>query len=66
MATLHTVVDEIMDARRSISSERSVLIAISGVDASGKGYFTERLVSAPQTKGVRVVSINVGVVEPPR
>ncbi|MBC8280440.1 MAG: hypothetical protein H8E48_06615 [Chloroflexi bacterium] len=66
MATLHTVVDEIMDARRSISSERSVLIAISGVDASGKGYLPERLVSAPQTKGVRVVSINVGVVEPPR
>lgn len=59
MTTLHTVVNEILDARRSISDERSVLIAISGIDASGKGYFTERLVGALQTIGVRAVSINV-------
>ena len=59
MTTLHTAVNEILDARRSISDERSVLIAISGIDASGKGYFTERLVSALQTIGVRAVSINV-------
>ena len=43
MTTLQTVVNEILDARNSISSERSVLTAISGIDASGKGYFTERL-----------------------
>ena len=49
MTTLHTAVNEILDARRSISDERSALIAISGIDASGKGYFTERLVGALQT-----------------
>jgi len=59
MTTLHTVVNEILDARRSISSERSVLIAISGIDAGGKGYFTERLVGALHSKGVRAVWINV-------
>ena len=55
MTTLHTVVNEISDARRSISSERNALIAISGIDASGKGYFTERLVAALQAVGVRAV-----------
>jgi len=59
MPTLGTVVNEILDARSSISSERSVLTAITGIDASGKGYFTERLVGALQTKGVCAVAINV-------
>ena len=59
MATLHSVVNEILDARSTISSERSALIAISGIDAGGKGYFTERLVGALQSKGVRAVWINV-------
>ena len=59
MATLHTVIDEILDARNTIPSDRSALIAISGIDAGGKGYFTERLVGALQAKGVRTVSVNV-------
>ncbi len=59
MSTLQTVVNEILEARSSISSERSVLTAITGIDASGKGYFTERLVDALQTSGVCAVAINV-------
>jgi len=59
MATLHTVIDEILDARNTVPSDRSALIAISGIDAGGKGYFTERLVGALQAKGVRAVWINV-------
>ena len=59
MSTLQTAVNEILDARSSISSERSVLTAITGIDASGKGYFTERLVRALQTKRVCAVAINV-------
>ena len=59
MSTLQTIVNEILDARSSISSERSVLTAITGIDASGKGYFTERLVGALQTKGVSAVAISV-------
>ena len=58
MATLQTVVDKILDARGSVPSQRSVLAAISGVDAGGKGYFTERLVPALQAKGVRTVAVN--------
>lgn len=58
MSTLQTVVDRILDARSSIPSQRSVLAAVSGIDAAGKGYFTERLVGALQTTGVRAVAIN--------
>ncbi len=59
MLTLQTVVNQILEARSSISPERSVLTAITGIDACGKGYFTERLVGALQTKGIRAVAISV-------
>ena len=57
-STLQTVVDEILDARGSVPAERSVLAAVSGIDAAGKGYFTGRLVGALRDKGVRAVAIN--------
>ena len=38
MSTLQTVVAEILDARSSIPSQRSVLTAITGIDSCGKGY----------------------------
>ena len=59
MAILQTIVDEILDARSSIPSQRSLLTAISGIDAGGKGFFTERLVGALREKGLRAVAINV-------
>jgi len=59
MSNLQTVVNEILKARSVISAERCVLTAISGIDASGKGYFTERLVDALKKKGVCAVAINV-------
>ncbi len=59
ISTLQTVVDEILVTRSLVSSDRSVLTAVSGIDAAGKGYFTERLVGALQDKGVRAVAISV-------
>ena len=58
-ATLQTVVIEILAARKTVPAERSVLAAISGIDAGGKGYFTERLVPALEKQGVRAVHISV-------
>ena len=58
-STLQAVVDEVLDARRSVPAERSVLTAISGIDAGGKGYFTERLVAALRSQGVRAVAISI-------
>ncbi len=59
MATLQDAVDTILETRRSTPAERSVLVAISGIDGSGKGYVTARVVDALQTNGVRTVAINV-------
>ena len=59
MSTLQNLVNEIMDARSLIPSHRSFLTAISGIDSSGKGYFTARIVNALQNKGLRAVAINV-------
>ena len=59
MSTIQTIVHKILDAQGSISPGRSLLTAVSGIDAGGKGYFTERLVGALQSKGVRAVGISV-------
>ncbi len=59
VATLQDVVDELMACRRTVPTQRSVLAAVSGIDAGGKGYFTERLVLALKNQGVRAVAINV-------
>jgi len=59
MSTLRTIVDEILDARSSIPSQRSVLAAITGIDGCGKGHVTAQIVDALQTKGVRAVAINI-------
>lgn len=37
MSNLQTVVDQILDARRAIPAQRSVLTAITGIDGCGKG-----------------------------
>ena len=58
IAALQTVVNEILDARSSIPSRRSLLAAITGIDGCGKGYLTARIVEALQTKGVRAVAVN--------
>ncbi len=58
MSALQTVVNEILDARSSIPSRRSLLTAITGIDGCGKGYVTARIVEALQAKGVRAVAIN--------
>ena len=56
---VHSAVAEILEARNSIPSERSVLTAITGIDGCGKGYVAARIVDALQTEGVRAVSINI-------
>jgi uridine kinase len=56
---LADVVATIADARRRIPAARSVLVAISGIDGSGKGYVTARISEALRAKDLRVAAINV-------
>jgi uridine kinase len=56
---LADVVATIVDARRRIPAARSVLVAISGIDGSGKGYVTARISEALRARDLRVAAINV-------
>lgn len=49
----------IIDRRLAVAKEKSLLVAISGIDGSGKGYVTEKLVNGINDKGVNAISINI-------
>jgi len=59
MLNLRAIINEILEARRSIPPQRSVLVGLSGIDGSGKGYVTAQIVTALQAKGVRTAGINI-------
>ncbi len=50
---------EILGRRRRIAPSRAVLVGVSGIDGSGKGYVTARLVSDLRLLGWKAVGINV-------
>jgi len=52
--------ETIIEAKRSkIRSNRALLVGISGIDASGKGFITSRLASVLRDRGFRVAGTNV-------
>ena len=59
MLNLRAIINEILEARRSIPPQRSVLVGLSGIDGSGKGYVTAQIVATLQAKDVRTAGINI-------
>ena len=59
MAGLTSSIARIVEERGRIAAERALLTAISGIDASGKGYLTAQLAAALQARGYRVANINI-------
>lgn len=59
MAELQAVIERICETRVSIPAQRSVLVAITGIDGCGKGYFAAQLTRQLATQGVRAAIINV-------
>jgi len=59
MLDLQIFSNKILDVRRALQTDRSVLAAITGIDAAGKGYFTAELVKALQAIGVRAAAVNI-------
>ncbi len=57
--SMQLLVGKILEARGQIPGQRSLLVAVSGIDGSGKGYVTAKLVAALQARGVRVAGINI-------
>lgn len=56
---IQELVATILQKRAAVSSERSLLIAVSGIDGSGKGYISNKLVGQLNKQGVQAVSINI-------
>jgi len=59
MSELKPVAEAILKKRTSVPPTGGVLAAVSGIDGSGKGYVTARLVAELQKLGVHAALINV-------
>jgi uridine kinase len=52
-------VDQIAEQRALAPRERSLLVGISGIDGSGKGYVTQQLVARLALRSIAAANINV-------
>jgi uridine kinase len=59
MTELQAVTGQILEKRASIPAQRSVLVAITGIDGCGKGYFAAELLKQLAAQGVRAATISV-------
>ena len=55
---LASIVAEILEARSRVPAMRALLVGISGIDGSGKGFITEKLADALRTKSLNVALIS--------
>ena len=58
-ARLDAAINQIIQARRIVTSERAVLVAITGIDGCGKGYITRQIAHVLETQGLRIATINI-------
>ncbi len=59
MTDLSATVTAILTTRRRVAASESTLVALSGIDGSGKGYLAELLTTALQQEGVHATTLNV-------
>jgi uridine kinase len=59
MPELAPILDRILSRRQEIASAECLLVAVSGIDASGKGYCTRLMVEALREKGINAVGIGL-------
>jgi len=55
---LQPFISRIIAQRRVTSAQRAIVVGISGIDASGKGFITEKIAQRLQEAGWRVATIN--------
>ena len=58
-ATLDALIPTLLERRRTIPTSRSLLVGLSGIDGSGKGYLANQIVPRLWQASVHAVSINV-------
>lgn len=54
-----SLVEKILKKRSEVRLDKSVLVAVSSIDGSGKGYITEKIVAETNRKGIRAIAINI-------
>jgi uridine kinase len=59
MADVSHAVEGILGKRAAIPPQRAVLVAVSGIDGSGKGYITQQIARGLTPRHPGVVTINV-------
>jgi uridine kinase len=59
IVNLDTVVETILEHRSFVPRKRSVLVGLSGIDGSGKGYLAKQIVPRLWQRSVHAVTINV-------
>ena len=55
---INPLVVKILEIQRQVPQNRSVLVAISGIDGCGKGYVTKKILDSLKTKDLNTVVIN--------
>ncbi len=58
MSNIHNTIDSILERCSQVSTKRSVLVAVSGIDGCGKGYLTSKIVDDLKASGINAVGIN--------
>ena len=56
---MNEIIKRILLKQKEMPKERSLLVGISGVDGSGKGFITSKLTKKLQAKNIKAVAINV-------
>ncbi|MDJ1176483.1 uridine kinase family protein [Roseofilum capinflatum] len=56
---IHKAVDRIEQARSQISGDRSLLVALSGIDGSGKGVISNEILSMLTTRNLNIALIGL-------
>jgi uridine kinase len=59
VADMESMVGRIVEARDRESAARAVLVAITGIDGSGKGYLAAQMMAALQGRGIHVVLLGI-------
>lgn len=59
MNDVQRATQSILERRHAVPTSESMLVAVSGIDGSGKGYLTNHLVRELRECGVHAVGINV-------
>ncbi len=59
MPSIEELVRRTLQVRARVDAERSVLLAITGVDASGKGFVAARVADTLRARGACAATINV-------